>query len=74
MNIRDTIKTLEIREHLKFRLEAWLALNEESYQSENKQITSATALFALGNCYPKELQRTEEYLTRILGTNKQGEL
>lgn len=69
MNIRDTIKTLEIREHLKFRLEAWLALNEESYKAENKQITPATALFALGDCYSEELLRTEEYLTRTLRTN-----
>jgi len=69
MNIRDNIKTLKIREHLKYRLEAWLALNEEYYQAKNKQITSATALFALGDCYPEELQHTEEYLRQALGTN-----
>jgi len=69
MNLRDTIKTLKIREHLKYRLEAWLALNEEFYQAENKQITSTTALFALGDCYPEELQHTEKYLRQLLGTN-----
>ena len=74
MNIRENLKNLKIREHLKYRIEAWLQLHENYYQAVNKQITSATALNALGDCYPKELQRTEEYLTRTLRTNKQGEL
>jgi len=69
MNIRDNIKTLKIREHLKYRLEAWLQLRENYYKAENKQITSATALNALGDCYSEELLRTEEYLTRTLRTN-----
>ena len=69
MNIRDTIKTLEIREHLKYRLEAWLVLYEDYYRSESKHITSATALSALGDCYPEELQHTEKYLKHVLGTN-----
>lgn len=69
MNIRDNIKNLKIREHLKYRSEAWLQLRENYYRAENKQITSATALFALGDCYPEELQHTEEYLRQLLRTN-----
>jgi hypothetical protein len=70
MNIRDNIKTLKIREHLKYRLEAWLTLNENYYQAENKQITGATALNAIGDCYPEELQHTEKYLRQTFGTNE----
>jgi hypothetical protein len=66
MKIRESIKTLNIRQHLKYRLEATLQLHEHCPKDQYLRPTESSALFALGSCYTKELEETVKYLQSTL--------